>query len=204
MRPVLLAMNNPLSPDPRHALYPYPPGCTGYRILKLLQRRRPDVTRSQYLRAFERHNILSSRTWSRPAAREAAEKMRALLATCYQGRTVLVLGSEPRDLLGLPPLLVYPQEIGGITWRQLPHPSGRCRWYNDEMNAELAALLLEHLYEQGADEHGAVGADDTKGRTSRDGAAVQGALPRQAGKQRGTGTVRLRRDPGEGTHDQAG
>src|SRR6266576_4990037 len=112
-------MNNPLSSDPRHALFPHPPGCTGYRLWKLLQRRRPDVTRAQYLAAFERMNILSSRAWDRPAAREGAERMRALLRHGYQGRTVLVLGSEPRDMLGLRPLLLHPQTVDGIVWRQL-------------------------------------------------------------------------------------
>lgn len=146
MRPVLLGMNNPVSARPEHALYPYPPGCTGARLLKLLRRRVPDVSRQEYLAAFDRRNLLSKLFWSRDEARAAAESFRT---EDLRGRTVLVLGEQVRDLLGLEAQLVYPVERDGVIWRQLPHPSGRNHWYNDDVCAELAAMLLEELYEQG-------------------------------------------------------
>jgi len=34
MKPILLGMNNPLSDDQAHALYPVPDGCTGARAHK--------------------------------------------------------------------------------------------------------------------------------------------------------------------------
>lgn len=145
-RPVLLGMNNPISAEPRFALYPYPPGCTGYRLLRMLQTRRPEVGRREYLAAFDRRNLLSSLSWDSVDAARAAVDLRGALT----GRHVLLLGAGPRRALGVPELLVHPQEIDGITWRQLPHPSGRCRWYNDEDCRALAATLLEDLYVVGA------------------------------------------------------
>lgn len=147
MRPVILGMNNPLSLKPEHALFPYPPGCTGHRILEMLRTRVPDVSRSQYLGAFDRRNLLTAREWCAGDAKLAAV---AFLQTMRDtGRVVLVLGEGPRHALGIPKLLVHPQEYWGVTWRQLPHPSGRCRWYNDPACRGVAALLLEELYKMG-------------------------------------------------------
>ena len=142
MKPILMGMNNPLSARPEHALFPYPPGCTGHRIWKMLEAR-TGATRSQYLEAFERRNLLNSLAWKKHEARPAA------LAVWPQllGRVVVLLGNDPRDAFGVPPLLVHPQEYGGVTWRQLPHPSGRCHWYNSPKNRDVAALLLQELYE---------------------------------------------------------
>lgn len=151
MKAVLLGMNNPLSSRPEHALFPYPPGCTGYRLLKLLQRRLPDVGRREYLAAFDRRNLLSRVVWSRDDARVAARKFATNLEE-HRGRTIVTLGHEVRSLMGLPDRLIEPivDRLSGVTWRQLPHPSGRNHWYNDETNADLAALLLEELYQEGA------------------------------------------------------
>lgn len=148
-RPVLLGMNNPISSRPEYALYPYPPGCTGHRLLRLLQRRLPGVGRREYLAAFDRRNLLHRLTWSRADARRAAEEFLEVQVPELLGRTVVVLGDQVRNLLGLEKMLIHPVESHGVTWRQLPHPSGRCLWYNDQHCAELAALLLEELYEQG-------------------------------------------------------
>jgi hypothetical protein len=50
--------------------------------------------------------------------------------------------------VGLQPDLILPVVLDGVTYRQLPHPSGICRWYNDPTCAELAVLVLEELYEK--------------------------------------------------------
>lgn len=140
-RPILLAMCNPRSSDPDLALWPDPPGCSGHRLWQLLHGR-TGATQEDYCRTFDRRNLLRGRWWSPGVAREFAPRFIAGVT----GREVLVLGGEVRDALGLPRLLVHPQELHGVTWRQLPHPSGRCRWYNDEDNRLTAALLLESLY----------------------------------------------------------
>jgi hypothetical protein len=46
-------------------------------------------------------------------------------------------------------MLVHPVERDGTVFRQLPHPSGRCRWYNSAENREVAAQLLAELYDEG-------------------------------------------------------
>jgi hypothetical protein len=146
MKPVLIGMNNPLNSDPKFALFPYPPGCTGHRIFCMLQSRRPGVLRKQYLETFDRRNLINDTEWvsSLPYLRDKAEQMRKNLV----GRTVVLLGNEVRRAFGLRPVLVHPQEMDGVTWRQLPHPSGRNLWYNDRENYEVAALLIEELFVQ--------------------------------------------------------
>lgn len=144
MKPVIVGMNNPLSRRPEHALYPHPPGCTGYRLWKMLEAR-TGATQEEYLARFERMNLVSSKTWSRELGRGTAERMRPVL----RGRVVLLLGQAVRRAFGIPPLLVHPQEIDGVTWRQLPHPSGRCHWYNDPRHRRVAEVLLQELYDVG-------------------------------------------------------
>jgi len=141
-RPVLLGMNNPLHVDPKYALYPAPVGCTGYRIWQLLKSRVPEVTRIDYINTFDRRNLVDGVTWDAGMARENARRLSSLL----RGRVAVTLGTTVRVALGLPELLIHPQEIDGVTWRQLPHPSGRNLWFNNETNRSLAAMLLESLY----------------------------------------------------------
>lgn len=144
MKPVLLAMCNPRSSNPTHALWPDPPGCSGHRLWQLLRDQLPGVMPEDYCRAFDRRNLLPTRYWADAAARRAVPKIVAELV----GREVLVLGSSVRDAIRLPPILVHPQEVYGVVWRQLPHPSGRCLWYNDSGNRTMAGILLKSLYER--------------------------------------------------------
>lgn len=142
-RPVLIGMNNPLSSDPRHALFPAPEGCTGHRIFMMLQSQNPGLSRADYLRVFDRRNLLQARAWDARAARGAAPALWAGLA----GRRAVVLGSATRAALGLPRVPeVRWGEDGGVWWCLLPHPSGRCLWYNDPAQRAVAALLLDELY----------------------------------------------------------
>ena len=158
MRAVLLGMNNPLSADPRYALAPFPSGSSGYRLWRLLQTRQPQVTRKGYMDGFERMNLLNSRTWSRSAAKAAAENFPSL----YAGRTIVVFGEQVRSALELPKMLIHPVQMNGCTWRQLPHPSGLCRWYNDPECAGLAAILLEELYLKGQPHAEEIRRDDSE------------------------------------------
>lgn len=147
-KPVLIGMNNPLHSDPKYALFPYPPGCTGHRIFKMLESRRPGVLRAHYLETFERINLVDGKTWIGTDAkgRRVLQARANSIVSAIQGRTAVLLGNAVRDAFGVPPLLVHPQESRGVTWRQLPHPSGRCHWYNDPKNREVAALLFEELF----------------------------------------------------------
>jgi len=140
MKPLLLGMNNPLSDDPRYDLFPYPPGCTGHRLLQLLS---AGTTRGEYMQGFERRNLLHQREWDPHEALRAAER----LLPDLDGRFVVVLGSAVRAALGLSrvqALTVSGCVRDGIafSWLAFPHPSGRNLWYNDPGNREAAGRAL--------------------------------------------------------------
>jgi len=137
-------MNNPVSSDPAHALYPHPEGCTGHRLYEMLRSRIPGVKRHDYLSAFDRRNVVPYKRFDKTMAVEGAH---ILEREFYgSGRTIVLLGADTVAAFGIPRLLVHPQIIGGSTWRQIPHPSGRNIWYNDEQNKLLVSMLLEDLY----------------------------------------------------------
>lgn len=140
MRPktILVGMNNPLSDDPRAALWPDPPGCAGHRLWMLLHARTKCGPRT-YVHGFERMNLVLARDFDPRAARLAADEF----VRQYQGRRVVVLGAAVRTAFRLPPVLATPVLSRGVTFRQLPHPSGRCRWYNDPKHRAVAGMLLE-------------------------------------------------------------
>ena len=144
MKVVLVGMCNPRSSDRRLALVPHPPNSAGHRLFLMLRKRVP-CTHIEYRDGFERRNLVSTTIWSQQTARRNAECMVGEL----QGRTVLLLGAAVRDAFGLPPVLVKPVVQRGVTFRQLPHPSGRCRWYNNPRHRRVAEMLLEELYMEG-------------------------------------------------------
>lgn len=143
-KPILIGINNPVSSQPGHELFPYPQGCTGHRIYEMLRSRIPDVTRKQYLDRFERRNLVPHKIPDRKIARECASKIEHELFG--SGRQVVLFGADVAAAFGHPRLLLHPQVIGGTTWRQVPHPSGRNLWFNDQTNRDLVAMLLEELY----------------------------------------------------------
>lgn len=143
-KPILIGINNPVSSQPGHELYPWPPGCTGDRIFEMLRSRVPEVTRHEYLDRFERRNLVPHKVVSKKIARENAAKIECELFGT--GRNVVLFGADVAGAFGHPRLLLHPQVIGGVTWRQVPHPSGRNLWFNTPTNRDLVAMLLEELY----------------------------------------------------------
>lgn len=147
-RTVLLAMNNPISGEPEHALYPHPPGCAGHRLCDMLWEAAreagalPDfgVCKRVYLRRFDRRNLLSAREWSARDARAAAGQLLPQLL----GRRVVVLGVGVLDAMRLSRPTDWGRwvEEGGMSYTLLPHPSGRCREYNDPEMRRLAGRTL--------------------------------------------------------------
>lgn len=139
MRPVLLGMNNPISSDPRHALYPHPPGCAGWNLRKY-----SGLTDEEYLARFDRRNILSQRKWEKREALAAADVLREELGP----RRVVLLGVEVAAIMRLPvsyaPFIWRRTEAGGW-WAGLPHPSGRCREWNDLLVRACAEVFLQEL-----------------------------------------------------------
>ena len=124
----LIGENNPYSADPRHALYPHPPGSAGARLCSILGMRERD-----YLLAFARRNLLSQPKWSVPAARKAAH---AVLALCGEGDRLVLLGARVAAAFGYPfAILAEHDGLGAhdATLRVLllPHPSGLSRAWNE-------------------------------------------------------------------------
>lgn len=121
----LIGENNPYGPDPRYALYCEPPESAGgrlcYRILGMTER--------DYLRSFERRNLLAQDRWSIPAARTAAAEL--ALALQPSDRVVL-LGRKVFDAWRPRSLKPWaPFEIRDDYFLLLPHPSGLSRAWND-------------------------------------------------------------------------
>lgn len=144
-------MNNPHNSAPRFALFPWPPGCAGYRLLRLYEDLvGPGGTatysrRRRYLEGLDRRNLLPTQQWQAKAARAAGGSLREALAG--SGRTVVVLGQATWAALALPPSapLVLPVLVDDTAWRRLPHPSGRNLWYNEPANRLVVGLLLEEM-----------------------------------------------------------
>jgi len=147
MRPILLAMNNPYRADPVYALFPLPAQSAGGRLFRMLKDLRPELIKADYLGRFDRRNLCQG-SWGTRKARVAANDLRLTYEDRCFNLNVVVFGEGPREALGLPKLLLHPIERGGVVYRQLPHPSGRCLWYNHPTHRLLAGLLLEELYEQ--------------------------------------------------------
>lgn len=125
--------------EPKYALFPYPPGCAGWRLWKMT-----GLSRAEYV-ALDRRNLLNHFPGSGfpvSEARAAAEAMTPSLS----GRRVLLLGTGVACAFGLNPTpasyLSWVDTTTGLRVAVVPHPSGRNRWYNDPANGEAARAFL--------------------------------------------------------------
>lgn len=139
-------MNNPQSDDPRHALFPHPPGCTGHRLWRMLHER-CGAESIEYVTSFDRRNLVTGTKFTAERARRGAQELLPRLTDYH----VVLLGSDTVRAFGLvsAPALVW-QAGGGpwARWCRMPHPSGRNLWFNDEVNRLAAGLLLEELFQR--------------------------------------------------------
>lgn len=137
-RPLLVGEANPHSTEPRHALFPLPPGCAGGRLCHQVMR----LPVAEYVRRFDRANLCHP-TWRSVAARKAARRVvdEARLAG---GRDVVLLGSRVARAFGVDPTPFRVVESdGGVRFVVLPHPSGRCRVWNEPGSFARARRLLK-------------------------------------------------------------
>lgn len=156
MKPFLIGLSNPYSSDPAHALFPYPPRSAGHRLWRMLhelpehllttsQARHASVSKERYICAFERRNLTMV---VNAKARHLTKMAHLHLERIPPGSQVVLLGHEVRRAfsaalrLEIRSELVHPQVIEGITWRWLPHPSGRVRLYNDPVLRMIAGMVL--------------------------------------------------------------
>lgn len=152
-RVLLVGEDNPHSEDPRRALHFHPPGAAGDRLRRIL-----GLDKATYLSLW-RVNLCVGR-WSTLRARDRAGDL--LLDVTAPWSVVVMLGAKVASACGYPHGLmtcahatvrVEEVEYGEAGWvRQaadgefmavsLPHPSGRCRVWNDASSAERARMTM--------------------------------------------------------------
>lgn len=159
MKPIIVGLHNPYSSRHEDALVPWPERSAGHRLWRMLANL-PDravplgafhahLWDHSYRDAFDRRNLCAVVNSNRKIQREYAKAKAVLMMNDIpQGATVVLLGREVLDAFNdvlsgtLYPILIHPQVVDGITWRWLPHPSGRVTQYNDPVIRTLAGLML--------------------------------------------------------------
>ncbi len=140
MRPLLVGESNPYSVDQRNALLPWPAQAAGNRLRMILE-----LTDREYLRAFDRANLVLGHRWSLRAARDGA----AYLLRQRPIGTFVLLGRRVAQAFGYrdEPFSVLQSQAPGTdhVFYLLPHPSGRCREWNRPGAAERARRLLANF-----------------------------------------------------------
>lgn len=138
-RVALIGMNNPYSDNPRRALWPDPPNCTGWRVWKMLEAR-TGATQTDYLRAFHRYNLVLSGHWHSGDAARRWHQIQPELSQNFD--TLVLLGKSVQRAAGV--------MCGDVLVTRglvcIPHPSGLNRWYNSDVNRQTVEVILEELY----------------------------------------------------------
>lgn len=130
---------NELTSDPRHALHPYPVNGTGDRLCHKVLRLKPSV----YLTKIRRVNLCLW-DWDMDRAKLKADSV------VYENTgPIVLLGSRVAKAFGLKDIKLFSvfQGIKGTrlkrTFVLLPHPSGRCRVWNDKGSYQKARRVLK-------------------------------------------------------------
>lgn len=160
MKPVIIGLHNPYSDDPADALVPYPDRSSGHRLWLMLHQLPPSqhsgasfkaaTWKPTYVQMTERYNLTNR---AQDAGKRARLRRLAERFSFPAGTTVVLLGHDVLKAFTssdrpLKPLLIHPQVHGGVTWRWLPHPSGRSHAYNDPDFRMLAGLMLADILTQ--------------------------------------------------------
>jgi len=142
---LLVGLDNPQSSDPKHALWPRPANCAGYRLHQMIKLVDPTFSERHYL-SIPRTNLFPvgpcPKSYKSEALRQAGELIRRQLEG--QGTYVVCLGNDVRNAVieasNLKATMFYEQLGSYYTW--LPHPSGRNRDYNEKkMQRKVGAFL---------------------------------------------------------------
>jgi hypothetical protein len=135
VRVLLVGESNPYGLDQRYALWPRPENASGGRLCKVL-----GMTPATYLRTFDRVNLCLG-GWNLRDARDVA-------AGLTHPRRVL-LGRRVAQAHGIKdwrPFEVYDLGPLGRDVLALPHPSGRCRIWNEPGAAQRARGAVALLW----------------------------------------------------------
>ena len=143
----LVGEQNPYSRDPRTALHFIPANGSGNRLRRILGMRRWD-----YLRSFERRNLVQGERWSFRAARRGVQ---ALMHEVEDSDVVVLLGQRVYTAWGLLDWRPFrnleactsnnPDDADAVaffTIVTLPHPSGLSRVWNDPESKRRARDVL--------------------------------------------------------------
>ena len=126
LKPILVGEHNPYGADPRASLYPLPPSSAGGRLCRLIL----GMTTHEYLRAFERVDLLRRLPWSARDAFESARRLREVhmhdVGDDGRGRTYVLLGRRVANAFW--PKAPMPG-YDGERLVAIPHPSGLCRYW---------------------------------------------------------------------------
>lgn len=154
-KPLFVGMNNPHSDDPQFDLYPWPPNSAGHRLWLMINEA-TGVSAAAYRHLVDRQNLVRGKKWSAASAKRNAREINVV------DRTVVVLGRAVAKAMGLPDKMapLTSVTIGRTTYWYFPHPSGRCRWYNDEGNYSATIQLLREIID-------ASGAQQRRGSNQR-------------------------------------
>ena len=121
-RPLLVGEDNPYGTDPRFALFPLPKNSAGWRLCHVVL----GMTPREYLGSFDRANLCSEK-WSWPEARSNAR----ILSAKYDA--IVLLGKKVAKAFSFEkiPEPFYLIDVDRPYYVFLPHPSGRCRTWNE-------------------------------------------------------------------------
>lgn len=137
MRLYVLGLNNPQG---REALDPGITNSAGWRLWRL-----SNLPLQDWLDRTQRVNLLDPGPLPKDYRRRAAVRG-AYIGGLVRARTVVLLGNDVSIAVGHE---AAPLRWSG-TWVAIPHPSGRCRFYNDPVNrAAVSSLLTDLLYRDG-------------------------------------------------------
>lgn len=136
MKPLLVGELNPYGAEPAMALYPLPFGASGHRLVTIF-----GIGPGEYMDRFDRVNLCTG-TWGWDAAFCAA---RRLLDECRPA--YVLLGAKVRRAFSVAAAVQIPASFMVVKTAvsrlySLPHPSGRCREWNDLDAVRRARDLL--------------------------------------------------------------
>lgn len=139
--PIFVGMSNPHSQDARDVLAPWPAGTAGHRLW-LMFREATGRSLNDYLDT-ERINLCVS-VWDRAEAGRTVKRLKEYGR--LDNRVVVVLGREVAQAFNLGKMEPTSGKLVGTThFLYLPHPSGRCIWYNK--NRWQAVEILRRIFQ---------------------------------------------------------
>jgi hypothetical protein len=122
-------------------MFPYPKGSAGHRLWEM-----SGLSRADYVYGLERVNLIPEWTvrWD---SHRAIERARTLVFACKPS-VAFLCGRRVATAFGLPEVDLPHKTTSGVLECELvaiPHPSGRCREYNDPRVGEWVRAEFERL-----------------------------------------------------------